>query len=714
MANMDLKYSNEFFLLKALNLIIHKDDYIFYMDFILNNEQNKMNIDINDFLIRESLINILNSNDIYFFEDLKGKSIKLSCSLLSKNINKLIIENYTSDLGNIITNVKDILDDTIDSYFKEDNYDKLFYIFNHRNGFGCRKETLEKISSKFGLTRERIRQIQMKYEKSLARILRNYKKKLSIDIKQLILTKGNYLTEEDMIDFFGYTKYAYYIEYIFSQNDNFQIFYDTNKKILYDILHFNEYKIKNDFTNKYGNTVTIEQFNKLNSFEKDIVLNYYKLELDKSVYCLKTLKYSSLILEVLDESFPHGFRVGSNDDFDYLNLQLMVKYDTKFQLLSIRQVVGMLDRFDYCLIDRGTMINRKFVPDLDNELLSKIYTFIGEQDMVVYYSTIFDEFKDDLSIYGIDNRYYLKGVIDKHLPDNFIHQRDFISIGSKLYNPCEVIMDFVNNSTGIVRIDELQKRFNNVETYVFCNYINQIGDVVWIEYNKSFILARNCENLFLYHNLIKSNIEKLFEKLNTDIISISKLYARMKLLNPQMFEDIEIFDSLFAFQSYINYLFKDEYSCVRSYISKNENLELTSSNIVLNYVRSFNRFDINIINNYIDNMHLTPLNSYLRFIEMNSDEFVQINRDELVLRQCMRINENILQDIKKIVDFYLNSYKKIDTRNYFDYSELPIINYSWNKYLLVGILRSYFKDDYDIENTDRMYNHTEFIIRKVR
>ena len=44
---------------------------------------------------------------------------------------------------------------------------------------------------------------------------------------------------------------------------------------------------------------------------------------------------------------------------------------------------------------------------------------------------------------------------------------------------------------------------------------------------------------------------------------------------------------------------------------------------------------------------------------------------------------------------------------------LPKLDRAWNKYLLVGIIRSYFKDEYEIENTERFYDTTEFIIRRV-
>ena len=42
----------------------------------------------------------------------------------------------------------------------------------------------------------------------------------------------------------------------------------------------------------------------------------------------------------------------------------------------------------------------------------------------------------------------------------------------------------------------------------------------------------------------------------------------------------------------------------------------------------------------------------------------------------------------------------------------PSLKYDWNKYLLVGIIRTYLSDIFSIDNTENTYHTTDFIIRR--
>ena len=100
-------------------------------------------------------------------------------------------------------------------------------------------------------------------------------------------------------------------------------------------------------------------------------------------------------------------------------------------------------------------------------------------------------------------------------------------------------------------------------------------------------------------------------------------------------------------------------------------------------------------------------------MENMSDEYVQIDVDEMVRIEKMNLNDVKLSEIKKSIDLILDNFDVIDTSKFNGYSLLPKIGYVWNKYLLVGIVRSYFSEYYDIKNTDNRYISTDFEIRRV-
>ena len=74
-----------------------------------------------------------------------------------------------------------------------------------------------------------------------------------------------------------------------------------------------------------------------------------------------------------------------------------------------------------------------------------------------------------------------------------------------------------------------------------------------------------------------------------------------------------------------------------------------------------------------------------------------------------------IEEINDKINFIINTYKSINTKKFRGFYIFPTIpKYKWNKYLLVGIIRSYFDDYYEIENTSNTYDTTEFIIRRKR
>ena len=102
----------------------------------------------------------------------------------------------------------------------------------------------------------------------------------------------------------------------------------------------------------------------------------------------------------------------------------------------------------------------------------------------------------------------------------------------------------------------------------------------------------------------------------------------------------------------------------------------------------------------------------MSFIEDLSDEYVQISKDGMIKKDKFNISEENLLKIKELVDLMLKN-NNLKTEEFNGYFMLPKLDRPWNKYMLVGIIRSYFRDEYEIENTTRYYDTTDFIIRRI-
>ena len=156
----------------------------------------------------------------------------------------------------------------------------------------------------------------------------------------------------------------------------------------------------------------------------------------------------------------------------------------------------------------------------------------------------------------------------------------------------------------------------------------------------------------------------------------------------------------------------DAYYYRRPYISKNKQL-LSYQQIIGSYINSLDVFDLDLIMNYINEHKLRGLYSYQELMTTFSDTFVQVNIDTCVRKSKLAIDEGALKQIKHLVDRYLLSHGSLSMNESSDIvKKMPKLPYDNNKYFLIGIIRSYFPDNYKVQNTQSMYSFTDYIVTK--
>ena len=259
---------------------------------------------------------------------------------------------------------------------------------------------------------------------------------------------------------------------------------------------------------------------------------------------------------------------------------------------------------------------------------------------------------------------------------------------------------------------DLKNKFPGVEEYVFISYIypEMEKDLINIS-NKEFIYYEKLELSDTKKNELREVINSLFEQLQSSSITVSKLYSKIKLTKKELYEQLQLHYGSYYLFSLLKYLFKNEYYFNRPVISKNKDESLSMYQLVQKYAKSKNIFNHADIKNYIDKMNLGTLYSYLSFMEDMSEEYVQIDLDVMQRKEEFNIDNNVLLKIDSTLKMILNNFGEINTTTFKAYQLLPNIKYDWNKYLLVGIVRTYLNDKYIIENTENKYTSTEFIIR---
>ena len=133
----------------------------------------------------------------------------------------------------------------------------------------------------------------------------------------------------------------------------------------------------------------------------------------------------------------------------------------------------------------------------------------------------------------------------------------------------------------------------------------------------------------------------------------------------------------------------------------------------MNYLEDYDTVKVDSIAKYIQKMNIRYLTTDEIF-ETTSEQFLQIDSETIVRKEIASINKFELEAISKSIILHIYNYGSCYISEISSYVNYPNIKYKWNKYLLLGIVRSYLKDEYSIIqiNKSNNYLNLEFEIRR--
>lgn len=679
------KYDEKYNLLSGINIFY--DDYSF--EFIIKericiNILSIMNISTIGQIktIKKNMIDLIFTFDESFYE---------MCNVLSKSLN--------TSLNEMFNEFRNLLNE------KEERIIKLRFGYENNKIY-----TLEEVGALYNITRERIRQIESRTLKKIKCLVNN--KKSILTILSDSITLNSKIVSESILD-----KYTNNIELSFILKVIFQIdkfgksLYDVNYKCFYN----SEYEINeliSEILSEMSLCILKDYIKSFTEIQKTIFDKYYKKY--SNVYIRKNMFIGDIFSNLIKNNFLTGFSPNSEEDYYKLKQIFINEIGEIDDYPSVRNLSAMLNRdADMILCDRGKVIHVDNINDIPEELCSRIIDYVYESKSSIYYNSIFDKFRNELEECGINNQYLLKGLIDRKIPDDFHTRRDFIMVGENAICPYERIINMIHSFNGVFSLNDLKKDFNGVADYVFFNilYSEKQNGLVFLE-NKRFVYSNKLNISDKDITNLKKLIDELFHNLNSETISVRKVYARIKLFEDKYDINIKLLNSYFDLFSIIQLLFPNDYYYSRPFISTNPNMSTSNEQFLRNYLVNFDSFTNKDVKNYFTKMNVRGLYSYLMFMESMSDEYVQVDMDKMVKKEIFNISDDDLRNIKKVLNLLLNNYDCIDTKVFKGYSIFPKINYEWNKYLLVGIIRSYLSDFFAVENTANTYHLTDFIIRR--
>lgn len=690
---------------------IKKEYYKIYrnIDYLLEKIPNLFNrVSIHKIGLDDLTIKILISHNIFTIQNLKKLKIESIIILCCNDIERFyeILQKYSYDKQELILQILQNLKNSL----KEN---EIFVLTERYKGIEkIEYKTLEEIGKNLNITKQRVRQIESKGKRKLQEFLTENGiiiESLYYDTQKLprkFLELKEYYESLNNDEFFR-------ISLAIFEQEQSPIRIDYHYNILYDSSVCTIEDIVQDEKEKIPNVVSMEETTNYNSIRKKILWNEYK-KMKDNIYLKKGMNVRDLYLNVISEIFPSGYSIGSEDDYHKLTSYMKEKYGDIGGFSSMRAIQGMIERSDFIQVDRGMYRPRKYGSRLPDELLIDIIEFMSKNRPVISYQLIYEKFQERLNKLGIQNRYYLKGLLDEKIPDDFIKGRDFIKSDTN-YSAYDLIVEVMRKFPGEFSLQDIKLQMPGLKNYVYENYAMQ---------EQKNGLIRVSTKHYIYIDKLKIDektkkeleicIDQLFEKMNTKVLTVKKIYMELNILHKEILEKLHITARFGDFElfSIIQCLWKEKYFYSRPFISKEETENVTNYSLIKQYVQQFDQFNYEDVKRYVQKMNMGILYSYLSFMEDLSEEYVQINIDTMRKIEHFEITEDQLNQIDHLIELILKNQKEINTNNFDGYFMLPKLKINWNQYLLVGIIRSYFSNKYKVENTNKMYHNTDFKIRR--
>lgn len=234
---------------------------------------------------------------------------------------------------------------------------------------------------------------------------------------------------------------------------------------------------------------------------------------------------------------------------------------------------------------------------------------------------------------------------------------------------------------------------------------------IYYKHKKVFDTYSRVGYLMNNKEMIDKEINYLFNQSPIKAISVSKLISRLRIVNSDFMTTIKSFSNNDDFYALLNALFYKNYIFKKPFIAADDSITLSNDDLITSYAYSLDRFTIGDITKYSDKMHLKRRSSYLNMIIEISGDYIQVGPDAFVSKDSFSISDSDLDKIKNELSFYINSFGNINTDNYNGYTQLPKLEYQWNKHLLIGIVRTYLSSYFKGEYTSNFYDTTEYIIK---
>ena len=566
---------------------------------------------------------------------------------------------------------------------------KLFSVLypNERNQqvvqLRAQKKTLEQIGRQFGLTRERIRQLETKMQRAF-----NARQGRIKIISKINADKNNatLVTPANVAEYCSENLQELLFLLRGCESSNFTYDKDLDVFIIGDdSIHERAFAFVEKLPELF-NVKDIPKFYAEAEEEYDLpaelvdkaISEGYRLS--GEVYYKSRLSLALIYTEIIKEFYPDGIDAYDPATLVQFRQQIIDKYGAvkmpeNDRALSAR-IAGICI---LCGRGRYRLKQKQYIP---KELAQQICDYIEDSDMDIFMTNIlFAVFEEDLRKHGVDNKYYLQGILHELYGDRFFFTRDYISKDPSITSIYPSIVNFIWCSNYPVTKEQIFEHFPGLPEIA-----------ISIATSDPEVLAYYGGTFFHVDSLKISDDEKNYlDSVMRQIVADGGIHHTKEVYAVVNAEKPEIFTrngALYPFSagSILEYLFQNCYEFARPFIAK-KGIDIASSEDRLQeFVNKHTSVTIAQITEFI---HSTKINvpSLLDMIDECNDRFLLTDAETMQVIENTGVDSSVAQRIEALILAEITGTVRIkDLRCW---GQLPPVKLPWTDWLVYSVLKKW-------------------------
>ena len=552
-------------------------------------------------------------------------------------------------------------------------------------------KTLEEIGQELGVTRERVRQIEMKTHKTFWRVYNRQQYDLIMLVYSLRNGDGVIYFDElaEILGDFAHMLWSCAKK--MPESD----FYYYEKELKAIVVKGDSHIKKNDDLIKRINSAiamlpgiihsteldtTISEIATQFSVPEETIRNYAekRYKQDGRFYHDCRLTVPFMCSYVLKERFATGFKIADEYEGNRFRGFLKEFFGDSAKNITNRALDAKVGEIG-CLCDRGKYIHPDYLT-IEQSLIDAINDYVEQSSRnAIPFGEVYEALKHLFVGTQISNRYALQGALKKYgcryqTTRDLIRKKDSVTMATELN-------DFVMER-GRVHLSDILAEFLTLSELTLPQVVARCPGVLYEE------------NGYYFHDSLLDISQEDYEEIRP---FLTKICETVPIHSKVLFDECGVrfdefmlrneIDSANKLFSILSYMFSDELSFSRPYVAK-ENANVASvRRILLQLLEDYDTLSIDEILDICNDNNIS-YNSVTSHIQWLAPEWLKVDSETVVKRDYTGVTDDTIEEVVSIIDEMLESSGYVIASSVEDFIWFPEIDIDWSSHLVECIMKA--------------------------